>query len=146
MKKSLQNQLLNLEVQNTFSQEKKKSPAIGIDYGEKFSGISWTPDGIVVLPLEICPTETLKKRIKNISQEKNIKTLVFGLPVSSDGSENHICKAIRTFGTPFEAQNFKVFYVNERYSSQNSLSPENDRVDDLAAAQILEFWIAQKNS
>ena len=125
----------------------KLAPILAFDYGEKMSGLAWSPDGIVVFPLKVVENksrEILRETLAQTYLEKNCQQLVIGLPVSGDGNENSICKTIRDFAKNLNIGN--IVFVNERNSSQevifrgksNKLKP---RIDDLAAARILEYWL-----
>ena len=134
--------LQNLQLQSEQTLSFVRSHVLGIDYGEKFSGLAWLKEG-VIFPIKVVPTQELAFNILKISAEKSIEHLVFGLPISGDNSENHICAKIRKFSDQFKS-NFIVDFVNERASTQNVLTNNTGRKDDLAAAQILEFWGQQK--
>ncbi len=140
--------LQNLELQ---SQKKRKDevespPILGIDYGEKFSGIAISPDGICVFPLKIVKTEELNTSMLSILENKKIKKIVFGIPLSSDNYENKVCLDIRRFAEKFKKKSYKIIFQNERFSSQNTFFRKKDeRIDDLAAAKILEFYLSTKN-
>ena len=117
---------------------------LAVDYGEKFCGLAWTQEG-VVFPVGVFSNGEIISAVVKKSAEKSIKNILLGLPISNDGSENHVCAQIRELGVVLEKKGFFIEYVNERFSSQNTISPnKDDRIDDLAAAQILEFWLRQK--
>lgn len=123
------------------TQDPEKFPVLAIDYGEKFCGLAWSLDGSVALPIEVVSTTEAKATIVQICGEKKIKTLIFGLPISGDGSENHICAQIRSFayGVSYLGS---IEFINERGSSQGmQLSKKSERIDDLAAVNILEYWL-----
>lgn len=137
----------NLETTQIFEKKKKTIstndlPILAVDYGEKQSGLAISYDGICALPFEIVPTEVLKTRLNALIKEKNTKQLVFGIPISGDGKEERLCKTIRNFATSFDSQ-VNVIFINERSSSQSTAPQKNSkRIDDLAAAQILEYFLA----
>lgn len=138
--------LLDLELQHEKQTQKVyPHPILGIDFGEKYSGMAMSTDGILVLPREVVPTQNLTQKITAICQEKNIVHIVFGLPLASDNSENHICQKIRQYAQKVQKKispSIKISFTNERHSSQvisSKRSPE--RIDDLAAVKIIEyFW------
>lgn len=138
--------LQNLEVENEHKNysEKEEGPILAVDYGTKFTGLAWSPDGVVSLAIDVFPTENILQTISKVIEEKNIQLVVLGLPVSDNGDENENCKTIRHLGSQIQSP---VTFVNERASTQTThgLSRRKDtqRKDDLAAAQILEFWIQQ---
>jgi len=138
------NILANLSLETERRPDQSKiSNVLGVDYGEKFSGLAWVQEG-VVFPLVVVPTLELLGEIKQTVAKKSIQQIVLGLPIGGQGEENHVCEQIRAFGTSLTGQGLSVEYINERFSTQNTISSDDERRDDLAAAQILEFWLAQK--
>ena len=122
----------------------KKSPILALDYGEKFCGLAWSPDGVVVFPLEVVATEKAREKILELYKTKKCQQLVIGLPISGDGSENKVCQKIRNFAGFLGIENIE--FVNERNSSQETFfrgksNQPKQRIDDLAAARILEYWL-----
>lgn len=132
------------------SSSKEKDPPrgekiLGIDYGQKYTGLAFSPDGIVVLPLKVIPTQQIFQEILAIIKEKNVKSLVVGLPLNKDGSLNPLCKEIKDVFNSFDLD-LPVHYINERFSSQNIMikNSKKNRIDDLSAVKILEFWLEGK--
>jgi RNase H-fold protein (predicted Holliday junction resolvase) len=150
MKKTLKKILQNLETETqherTASGSEKIAPILAVDYGEKFTGIAWSPDGIVSLALDVFLTRNIIQTIGKFIVEKNIKQVVIGLPLSDSGEENENCKTIRSLEKQIKTP---VTFVNERASTQMthgySRRKDTPRKDDLAAAQILEFWLQQRD-
>lgn len=147
-KKVSREQLLNLAVQQERTSKVapiKAASVLALDYGEKFCGLAIAPDGVTVLPAAVVQTEKIDSALQSLLTDYQVKTLVIGLPLSSDGTENHICQQIRAFSADIASRhkNLDIELVNERFSSQAVLSPNKDRIDDLAAMQILEFYLAQ---
>jgi len=145
MKKINSQFLKNLELQNELQpQIVIQENILALDYGQKFCGLAFLENG-VVLPLGVVPRDEILAVIQREITIRNIKKIIIGLPISDNGSENEICAEIRKFSenletlVPFE-------FINERFSSQNTVfSEKNERIDDLAAAQILEFYLAKKH-
>ncbi len=136
--------LKNLELQNSKDlSHSSVFPLLAIDYGSKKCGLAYSPDGIVALPHSIVETKKLESTLKEIIAEKSIKALVWGLPLASDGTENQLCSIIRTLHEEWE-KILPSFLVNERYSTQSTLSTDDNPVDDLSAAKILEYFFAKK--
>jgi len=119
---------------------------LAVDFGKKFVGLAWSPDGIVILPIGIFSAESAESEIRKISDEKSIKKIVIGLPTSGDGSENAWCEEVRDFGRKIRS-NAEIFFVNERFSTQTTPSMPRGRVkmpvrtDDLSAMRILELFL-----
>lgn len=141
-------QLLNLQAQH---EQPSKMAAGGvvlaIDYGEKYCGLAVAPDGMTVLPVGVSQTEYLKPKLQELLGQYQGQVLVLGLPLSSDGSENHVCEQIRDLAAELKTlyPEKMVELVNERGSSQAALSPDESRLDDLAAAHILEFYLSKRH-
>jgi putative transcription antitermination factor YqgF len=136
--------LQSMEQINAAQNPAKLSPILAFDYGEKMSGLAWSPDGIVVFPIEVVDTAKSREILLQTYAEKNCQQLVIGLPVSGDGTENSICQKIKKFAKSLEIKNIK--FVNERNSSQETFfrgksNQPKPRIDDLAAARILEYWL-----
>ena len=87
--------------------------------------------------------ENLQSSIKKIIEERSIKRLIFGLPLGQDGSTNPLCKVIKKIAAQLRADNLSIDFINEKFSSQMTISSDSDRIDDLAALQILEFYLAK---
>ncbi len=142
------------EIQNLVAQQEHQSPQtvkipdsiLGVDYGEKFTGLAWAQWGTMV-PLEIWPTQehTFGDKIKALCDSKQVKFIVYGLPLGSDQSENHICQLIRKRAQEtFEKTKIPFEFINERFSTQMTLtSDKKARRDDLSAMRILEFFISK---
>jgi len=146
MKKKIDKQILkNLELENQFHSvdNKKNQIVLSLDYGEKFCGLAWSPDGFMIFPIGVISTENIIGEMQTIIKNRKVSHLILGLPISSDGGENEICQKIRQLGDKFKSL-LPVEFVNERFSSQSVISSENDRIDDLAAAKILQFYLAKK--
>lgn len=150
MKSPNTQQLKNLTLQKEHQSNPPvhpSNPLLGIDYGEKWTGIAYSPDGVVTLPLDVVETHSLIQYLQKISHEKEIFTFIIGVPLEKDGSDNILSLKIRHFFAEFENNPlYTIRFVNERHSSQNVIAPKKGkpRIDDLAAAQILEFWMRQK--
>ena len=135
--------LQNLELLNTYQTIKNSSsePLLAIDYGEKFCGIAHNPIPNVASPLCVVPTPEFHKEIKKLIKEKSVNHLIWGLPISSDGTENHVCKKIREEAQKYSEHGIQNSFVNERLSTQNiPLTQKEDRKDHLSASCILEFY------
>ncbi len=137
--------LQSLELQNQHETTKAATqPIIALDWGEKFCGLAWSPDGSVCLPAGVHPRTQIVDAINKLIQEKSPSKIIVGLPISGDGGENHICALIREFVE--KEITIPSEFCNERGSSQATLSHvKNDRIDDLAAAHILERYLRQES-
>lgn len=147
-KKVSREQLLNLKVQQERSPQstrRPQPPTLALDYGEKYCGLAIAPDGVTVLPAAVIQTGKINSALQSLIADYNVEVLVLGLPLSSDGSENHICQQIRALSGRLKTRykTLQIALVNERYSTQAVIASDEARVDDLAAMQILEFYLAQ---
>ena len=143
MKKISNRDLRQLEALNTASVISKKEALLAIDYGEKFCGLSWSPDGAVVFPVLVIERELALQKIKLFVQEKMIQKIIIGLPLGSRNEENHICRQIRDFAKNLQNLVQTIYFQNELFSSQ-IVWEGSKRIDDLAAAKILEYWLERK--
>jgi RNase H-fold protein (predicted Holliday junction resolvase) len=144
MKKIDPRVLQSLELQNEqTSLNINNEPLLALDWGEKYCGLAWTPDGVVCLPIGVFSRTQISNEIKKLAQEKTIKKLIVGIPISGDGSENHICEIIRTFIK--KNISLPVEWCNERGSSQATISRDKTRIDDLAALHILERHLREQS-
>ncbi|PID70708.1 hypothetical protein CSB37_01330 [bacterium DOLZORAL124_38_8] len=144
MKKKLSvRELHQIDSLNQLGQDNQSGALLGIDYGEKYCGLAWSPDGVVVFPLRVVPRAETATEIERILNEKQIQTLVFGLPLGSKNEENHICAQVRAFADLFKQSGRTIHFQNEQFSSQAVMGTAN-RIDHWAAAKILEYWIARK--
>jgi len=125
-----------------------KKSILAVDYGEKYCGLAIATDGHTVLPAAVVQRARLEEAIDSMIKDYQVEVLVIGLPLSSDGSQNHICQQINTVAEKLEQKYTKltIELVNERFSSQAVLSGDKSRIDDLAAMQILEFYLASRKS
>ncbi|MCF7905644.1 RuvX/YqgF family protein [Candidatus Gracilibacteria bacterium] len=136
--------LASLEAQNEGEYSKKNTlqNVLGVDFGKKFCGLAFSPDGMCIIPLEVVETSHIESRIQQILRAKKIQTIVFGLPILPDGRENSLCADIRQLAGKLQSLS-RIEFVNERFSSQTVVSRAK-RKDDLAAVRILEFAFSKK--
>ncbi len=121
---------------------------LGVDIGKKRTGLAWVDTAIgVILPYGVIEGshDRFKKLTALIKSEK-IVTVVFGLPLTTDGEENDTCRDIRSFGSSVEKETgVTVAYEDERFSSRfgDALGGDATR-DEKAAMAILDTFV-QKN-
>lgn len=131
-------------------------PALGIDYGEARIGIAATDAcGILAHPVEsihLRHTEPIA-RIRELVQQKGIRTLVLGLPLRLDGSEGTACTKVRAFGEKLRAAlpELPLLYVDEfltTTAAQEKLHQAGKKaknfkpiIDQAAAVEILNNWM-----
>lgn len=131
-------------------------PALGIDYGEARIGIAATDAcGILAHPVEsihLRLTEPIA-RIRELVQQKGIRTLVLGLPLRLDGTEGTACAKVRAFGEKLRAAlpELPLLYVDEfltTTAAQEKLHQAGKKaknfkpiIDQAAAVEILNNWL-----
>lgn len=143
--KSIKSRALeDLTLRNADISKGKEQNLLAIDFGEKFCGLAFSPDGVVVLPMKVVKNENWEKEVIELLNKKCVQKIIIGLPLSSDGTQTDWCRRIRK-ETEFLREFTKIEWINERFSSKNISALSNKkRTDDLAAAQILEFYLAKK--
>jgi putative Holliday junction resolvase len=112
----------------------------------------------VVLPLEIIDRKSLKKDLARLTErlaELEVSHVVVGLPLNMDGSEGPQARAAKRFATELgEAAGVRVTWFDERLTSFEARERMRDtdsgrsgsrRMDAIAAAIILESWLAATN-
>jgi len=116
-----------------------------IDYGTKYCGIAYSPNGVNVLPVEVVEHDNLETVLGDLINEKGINQLVFGLPLSTNGHENELCEKVRQCARRLKRQfDLPIDYIDERFSSKSVVTNDKkQRIDDMAAAQILEYYFCQ---
>ena len=131
-------------------------PALGIDYGEARIGIAATDAcGILAHPVEsihLRHTEPIA-RIRELVQQRGIRTLVLGLPLRLDGTEGSACAKVRAFGEKLHTAlpELPLLYVDEfltTTAAQEKLHQAGKKaknfkpiIDQAAAVEILNNWM-----
>ncbi|MFA6860463.1 MAG: Holliday junction resolvase RuvX [Clostridia bacterium] len=133
------------------------SRKMGIDYGDARIGIAFTDLlNIICSPYDTIKTTTLEENttfLASLIQEKDVDTVVIGLPLNMDGSEGNRAIKTRVFGDALKAKTkVPVVYWDERLSSceAEDILFESDMnwrkkkgiIDKIAASIILESWLA----
>ena len=134
-------------------------PALGIDHGEARIGIAATdPLGILAHPVETIDVRKTGsdplERIAALAAQRNIRTLVVGLPVRIDGTEGSAAAKVRSFGEKLAARvpGIPLVYVDEAYTTMDAAEKLREAgrkakqqkavIDQAAAVGILEAWMA----
>jgi putative Holliday junction resolvase len=124
---------------------------LGIDYGTKHIGLAVAEEGSkLVLPagvIENTGQEKVLIELEKIIQEKDIKIIVVGLPLSLSGEQGPKAQATEEFAQLLR-QNFKqkIETVDERMTSRaaDALSAGTKGSRDIGSAMvILEGYIAR---
>ena len=130
---------------------------LAIDYGTKRTGLAVCDAGeTIASPYDVLQGQKdLVQRIGRIVASENIGAIVVGLPLNMDDSEGPQAKRVRAFARQLESQiQVPVHLQDERLSSFGaeqklgeiglSKGKQRERLDALAAAEILQAFLEQK--
>jgi putative Holliday junction resolvase len=131
-------------------------PALGIDHGDTRIGIAATdPVGIMAHPVEtidVRKTDPIE-RIAAICQQRQIQTLVVGIPYRLDGSEGSAAQKVRRFAKKLRARlpELPMEYIDESYTTMDAAEKLHEAgrnskkqkavIDQAAAVEILSHWM-----
>ncbi len=127
---------------------------LGVDFGKKRTGTAYV-DMEIKIPftlklIEESNARKVKRALMDIIEEKNIKTVVFGLPLSDSGVESEWCFEIRRFSEfLLKSVNVDVIFVDEYGTSKEAefilrgkkKSIKKNNTDNLSAVLILENYL-----
>ena len=127
---------------------------LGFDYGHKFIGIAVGQSiSKSASPLAIIKTSKNEQwqKIDELVKEWNPVGMVIGMPETADGNTTAIHKMISGFIDQLRHRyRIETFQIDERLSSyaasdllSSSTKRKIPRLDDTAAAVILETWLAE---
>ena len=132
---------------------------LAIDYGTKRTGLAICDSAeTIVSPLAIIHGQKeLLKEIAQIVEAEKVEAVVLGLPLNMDDSEGPQSKIVLEFaGKLKEYLHIPVHFQDERLSSfgaEDKLASakftrgkRRKRLDALAAAEILEAFLEQKEN
>jgi putative Holliday junction resolvase len=124
---------------------------LGVDYGTKRVGIAVSDEGgTLAFPYAILDNnKTLLGKVEDICSRESIETIVVGESVDYKGNPNVVMKEIEQFIVELRAR-VAVPIVTERefLTTQQArfFQQEKERVDDSAAAIILQSYLDRKNN
>ena len=133
-------------------------PLLGIDYGTVRIGLAISDeDGILALPLETVEQPRPIERIRQIASERNVRTVVLGMPRNMDGTFGPKAVEVRNFAERLRNEaGLEVRFYDERLTTQATerLLRERDLshkrrkqlVDKLAAQQILQGYLDMQSA
>lgn len=131
-------------------------PALGIDHGDARIGIAATDAlGILAHPVETIEVRTTRpvERIAEIVAEREIRTLVLGLPLNLDGEEGPAAEKVRAFGDKIAKRlpDLPLVYVDESHTTVTAAARLREAgrkakrakkvIDQAAAVEILKLWM-----
>jgi putative Holliday junction resolvase len=130
---------------------------LAIDYGAKRTGLAVCDAAeTIASPYGVLHGQKdLAKQIGQVVASENIDAIVLGLPLNMDDSEGPQAQKARVFARQLEAQiHVPVYLQDERLSSfgaEQKLAEigltkgkKRERLDALAAAEILQAFLEQK--
>lgn len=130
---------------------------LGVDYGSHRVGLAISdPLGMTAQPLEVVPRAAVVQRVSSLVKERDVGTLVIGLPAGLSGSEGEAASRARELGSELEeTTGIPVVYFDERFTSRladDALVRAGVRrrerrsvVNKVAAAIILQDYLDLKN-
>ncbi|WP_343189921.1 Holliday junction resolvase RuvX [Buchnera aphidicola] len=130
---------------------------MSFDYGTKNIGVAIgqkiTNTGNILKSVKIKKNFLDWKKIEKIIKYWNPKTIIVGLPLNMNGTEQKITKKTKNFAKKIKKKfNLKVFLHDERLSTieaKNILFSSGDKkltknkIDSTAALIILESWLSK---
>ncbi|NET02770.1 MAG: Holliday junction resolvase RuvX [Sphaerospermopsis sp. SIO1G2] len=142
-------------------QRTKFVSALGLDVGKKRIGIAGCDGtGLIATGLVTIERRTFQEdvdKIQSIVSDRQVETLVVGLPYSMDGSLGFQARHVQKFTKKLsKALQLPVEYVDERLTSfqaeqmliaeNRSPSRHKGLIDRKAAALILQQWLDHRRS
>ena len=130
---------------------------LAIDYGNKRTGLAICDRAeTIASPLTVIQGQKeLLKKIAEVIEAENVEAVVLGLPLNMDGSEGFQTKLVLKFGKQLQnCLKIPVLLQDERLSSfgaeekltsaKYTRGKRKKRLDAVAAAEILQAFLAQK--
>lgn len=133
---------------------------LSLDVGDVRIGVARSDImGMVATPLEVIDRRKTKavKRIKELTEIENTKSIVVGIPKSLDGTEKRQAEKVREFIEKLkkEINNLEIIEVDERLTTvtadriltettKKNAIDKRKVVDKIAAAIILQFYLDMK--
>ena len=132
---------------------------LAIDYGSRRTGLAiCDPTETIVSPLAVIDSrKKLFEKIEQIMEKESVEALVVGLPLNMDDSKGFQAQLVLKFVEQLKKRvHVPVHLQDERLSSfaaeekiapaQYSRGKKKERLDAIAAAEILEVFLEQKSS
>jgi putative Holliday junction resolvase len=132
---------------------------MAIDYGDKRTGLAiCDADETIASPLMVIRGQKeLLKKIAEVVKTEDVKAIVLGLPLNMDDSEGPQSKIVLKFAERLKKHlDIPVHLQDERLSSFGAeeklasagftKAAQKDRVDAVAAAEILIAFLEQKHN
>jgi putative Holliday junction resolvase len=132
---------------------------LAIDYGDKHTGLAiCDPAETIASPLAVIEGQKdLIKKIADIARSENVEAIVLGLPFNMDDSQGPQAERVFRFAEQLKAHlQIPIHFQDERltsFAANEKLAPaeftrkkKKKRLDAVAAAEILEAFLEQKNT
>lgn len=132
---------------------------LAIDYGTKRTGLAICDAGeTIASPLAVIyGQKELLNKITEVVEAENVDAIVLGLPLNMSGTESSQTKLVLKFAEQLKSRvSVPVHLQDERLSSfgaEEKLAPaeftrgkRKKRIDAVAAAEILEAFLEQKDA
>ena len=132
---------------------------LAIDYGTKHTGLAiCDPAETIASPLAVADgSKELLKKITEVVESENIGAIVVGLPLNMDDTQGQQVKIVFRFAEQlkqvvhipihFQDERLSSFSAEEKLASADfSRKKKKKRLDAIAAAEILETFLEQKNA
>ena len=132
---------------------------LGVDYGEIRIGLALSDNTKRIA----FPFKTIKNKnidilldvFKKLSFEKNIDSIVIGLPLGMNGKDTPQTKNVRIFSKSISILGLPIFFQDERLTSisaKKSLIKQNvktghnkEKIDEIAATIFLQQFLDMNN-
>lgn len=133
---------------------------MAIDYGTKHTGLAICDEGeTIASPLAVIDGQKgLIDKISHIIRKENVHSIVLGLPLNMNGSKGPQAQLALKFAEQLkECIHIPVYLQDERLSSfgaeeklasagLNRGKKRKKRLDAIAAAEVLQAFLEQKNA
>jgi putative Holliday junction resolvase len=122
---------------------------IGVDYGTKRIGVAISDEeASFAFPKEIIPIDGAVDKILEIVSEEDIKGVVFGQSLASNGQDNDLVEKAKMFAKKVESKtSIPIYFEREDFSSVEAhrYQTKKGSRDDSAAAVILQRFLDKKS-
>jgi putative Holliday junction resolvase len=132
---------------------------LAIDYGDKRTGLAICDHAeTIASPLAVIQGQKdLLKRIADVVETENVEAIVMGLPLNMDDSQGPQARLIFKFADQlkehlsipihFQDERLSTFGAEEKLAAADfTRGKKKKRLDAIAAAEILEAFLEQKNA
>lgn len=132
---------------------------LALDVGDVRTGLAMSdPLGIIASPLKILNSNEcdVVKEIISVINEHSIKKIVFGLPISLDGTEKVQAQKVREFIATLKKEiDIEFIPIDERYSTASAknmllstrkqgLKGKTKSLDSISATILLQTYLSMK--